>query len=167
MIIFQILAGILLIPLAIVALIIFNLYLINWIYLLFILIFAAIFSGLCGLVFYSFNVAVWVFTVFTILYTIQMIYLVVKLPAKDNEGSYPLIRGRIWSREDKLFIAFLFPLSFLKIIKLMPTSISKKIAKQTRLGIAVPELIELIFKSCRGTYVNIKTEDADIFFEIK
>lgn len=167
MIIFQIIAGLLLIPLTALLFILFNLYLINRIYLLFISFFFFIYAALCGLVFLNFSIAAWVFMILVILYVIRMSYLATKLRAKNKGKNYPLVRGKISSREDKFHVIFLFPLSFLKIFKLMPNFISREIIRKTRLDIELSELVDLILDCCIGTQVDIASNDGNLFFEIK
>ncbi len=163
MIILQIIAGIFLVPFTALIIILFNLYLIHWTYLLFILFLALLYSALWGLVFFTSGAAVWAFMILAILYIIRMRRLAARMHAKNNDKNYPLICGKISSKKDKVKVTFLFPLSFLKVLKLLPSIISKK----TVLSIEMHKLVDLIAIYSKGTLIDVTSDEVDVYIEVK
>lgn len=167
MILFQIIAGILLIFLSALILILFNIYLIHWIYLLIVAAVAFIYSILWSVVFQDVSTTAWVFITLAILYMIRMHHLVSRLHGKVNGKNYPLVRGKIRSKKFKFYIVFLFPLSFLNILKLLPRFIIKELSRNTGLNIDIPKIISLILDYSIGTRIELRNNEADIYFEIQ
>ncbi|EKD71301.1 MAG: hypothetical protein ACD_46C00220G0005 [uncultured bacterium] len=159
MIIFQLFVVILLLPLTLLMLVFFNLYLLHWGSLLLISMFFLIYSVFWGLLFFNTSVIVFVFVSLAILYFIRMRYL-------TAEKNYPHVRGDIKIKKYKFHIAFLFPLSFLKIFNLVP-GLSKKIAKKTGYDIDMPNLMDFIMSHCAGTRIDITNNETEIQFEIQ
>ena len=167
MIIFQILAGILLLPLTILMLILFHVYLVNWIYLIFIALFVLIYAALCSLLFHSFSAGLAVFIILTCFYLLRMAYLAYWFHAKVHSKNYPALRGRIKSKNYFLRAIFFFPLSFLVIFKLLPNAINQELTKQIGHEIDLAQLIDLILENCMGTRIEVNCEQLEIYFDIQ
>lgn len=103
MIILQILAFLLLIPFSILVLIFFNLYVLNWNFLMIVALIGFIFSGFCGLLFLSMKVVVWTFVILAIFYVGRMKYIATKYFAK-NENYYKSTRKEHKMSEEKKLI---------------------------------------------------------------
>lgn len=162
MIIFQILGFILLIPLTALMLLIFNVYTTQKIYLGAITIFGILYSALCGFVLQNFNVIFWVCSILTLLYIIRMRKITTQVHAKKT--GYSFVRGAI--RIPYFDMDFIFPLSFLKVLKWVPNVISKKISKKIGSEIIFFNLVDLFLSSCIGTQIDVKSDVAEIYFEI-
>lgn len=166
MIILQILAGILLVPFTAVLLILFNVYLKHWIYILCITCVALFYSLLCSLLFLHTSTIAWVFMLLTILYVIRMSYLDYHIQTQTNDNKHPLLRGKI-KIKNGLSMTLYFPLSFLSIFKLLPKSVSQKLTRQTKLNIEIPALINLIQEHSKGTRLEVITNETMVYFEIQ
>lgn len=166
MIFFQIIASILLVPLTLLMLLLFNVYLMHRVCLLFILLFGLIYSYLWCLVFLNPKATLWVLMVLTIFYIIRMIFLTYKVRSKNNSNT-PFVRANIKSKKDKFHIIFLFPLSFLNIFKLLPRFIRREITIKTRQNIEINEFMELILACSIGTRIEVVDDENDIYFEIQ
>lgn len=171
MILLQILAGIVLLPLTILMLLIFNLCLIQRIYLFFVASYVLVYASLFGFVFYDVGVAGWVFGLMSAFYVIRMCLLTRRLSnEKDrrNPRKYPVIQGNIniKSKKQKCRASFLFPLSFLGILKWLPKAASQELKKKTRLDMDISQLVDCIMIYSLGTHVEVISEDADIYLEI-
>lgn len=166
MIILQIIAMLLLVPLTLLTLLIFNVYVTHWLYQLFAVFFMMIYSLLWGLVFLHFNVAVGIFMLMLMVYIIRMSCLARRLYSKKMM-KYPAVRGRIKSRENKLRMTFLVPLSFLKIIKLLPDALNRELSRKTGLDIELSQLVDKILEHSKGTLIDIKSGNEEVYIEIK
>ena len=119
-----------------------------------------------GLMFSSLHVAICVFLALVIFYALRMYYLSLTLKTTNTRKNYPVLRANIRIKHKFHFILF-FPLSFLKVIKLIPDALAKKIMSQARLKMGLSELVDLVIDSCKGTCIDITNDEADLFFEIK
>jgi len=151
---------------SVLLLILFNLYLNNWIYLSFITAFILIYTALFSFAFLSTKGTILFFTILVALYVIRMKLLATRY-TKDNYSNYPVIKGKFRGKKFKFHTTFIFPLSFLKIIKLMPKKFNREISKEIGLDIEFSKLIGLILEHSKGTKVDITNEKADLYFEIK
>lgn len=167
MILFQILALILLVPLTVAMLIIFNVYLLQWFYLLLIVCFALLYSFLCGLVFFHFNTAVCVFMILVVLYIARMSYLSYTIKDDNQDNRYPSLRGKIKAKICPFLLVFVFPLSFLRVFKLLPDAVNRKFRKKIGMDITMSAFVDLIVNSGRGMCVEIARDGTEIFLEIK
>jgi hypothetical protein len=162
MILLQILAFLLLIPMTLGLLLVFNIFLLNWTGISIILFFGVMYSLLFGLLFLSWNAAIIIFILLAIGY-----FLRIKSLSKKIHRIHPVIRFILKDKKEKIKLDLMMQLSFLKILKLMPNSASIQLSEQLNLHIQIPELIELFLKGASGTRVDIVTDDVILFFEIQ
>jgi hypothetical protein len=167
MIVLQILAGLLLVPLTALMLIIFNVYATNWVCFLIISFFNVIYACLCGLLFLHSCVIAWVFILLSLLYIMKMSRIPCKFFSNRNSKKYPSVRAKIKSKYCKLHITFLFPLAFLKIIKLLPNKVSRELSRKTGMDINIHDLVDVVLDASIGTRIDIQADDVEIYFEIQ
>ena len=147
-------------------LILFNLYLKNWIYLSLITVFILIYTALFSFAFLSTKGAIIFLLILISLYIIRMKSLAARY-VKDNDSNYPVIKGKFRGKHFKFRTTFFFPLAFLKILKLIPKSINREISKEIGLGIELSKLIDLILEHSKGTKIDITNEELELYFEIQ
>lgn len=162
--IFCALVAIAFIPILLIA---FNLYVLNWLYLLAAGAFILIYSGLIGFVFFNFTVSIFSFLFISTLYVIRMIHLNKKINLKKKGVSYPIVQGMFKSKEDKIHLGFIFPLSFLNILKKLPKCLNEEINKQMKLDVPFPTLIAQLQESSIGTKIEVTSTDASLYFVIE
>lgn len=163
MIILQIIATLFLIPFTMLLLVLFNIYVINWLYFALMTIVGIIYASVFGLLFNSVIAGVCIFIILTMLYVNRMRYLAEQCNQVKNKD-LTLIRACIKCIGIKLIL--LFPLSFLKILKRFPACWSKKLLMKTGLNIEFSSLIDLILNRSKGTQIEIHSHNVHLNFEI-
>lgn len=161
MIFLQLLAGIGLIPLTVLLMLMFNVYLFNWAYLSFVVVSFLIYAILWGFAFVGFGMAIILFLALLIFYSFRMRRL------SRIRCAFMALRGSIKSKYLRHRTTFIIPLSILNILKWLPKSASQELSRKTGLDYDIPHLVDRIVISSIGTYVEIIDKDVTIFFEIK
>lgn len=161
------LAGILLLPFSVLMLIVFNVYLRNWIYLAGVTVLALIYSLLFGMAFNSLLAVISVFVLLAVIYVVRMRYLARQFQSKYHNKSYRALKGRIKSKNFNWRAELYFPLQFLHLLRLLPHSVSQKLMEKTNLDIGIPELVDRVLFYSLSTQIEVVTEDVDMFFEVK
>jgi len=167
MIVLQLLAIILLIPLTILMLVIFNVCCTYLGYLLFVSLYMILYALTCALVFMNVNAAIWCGMSLFILYFFRMTVLVYQLNINKKENHYPVLRARFKTNIFNLYAILLFPFSFLSIVKILPDSITKKLSIKTGLNMHLSEWVSLVLDSSRGTLIEISHEDTYTYISIE
>lgn len=167
MIIFQILAGMALIPLTVIALIMFNLYVHHKGYILAIILFWFMYAGLCSVLFKNYHVALWSMAIFILMHTARIIYLVTRIKIK-KVIKHPLIYGyiRIKDGKNNIYAVFHFSLSFLRIIKRIPGIAHQRVGQ----NLEIQKLVDLILDKSAGTRLDIIHKNmhacVEVFLEV-
>ncbi|HMA99344.1 MAG TPA: hypothetical protein VKS21_00015 [Spirochaetota bacterium] len=167
MIILQILAAIMLLPLTLVALLLLNLYVRHFLYLLAVTLYGILYASLAGLVFMSINAGCWTMIILTVLYIIRINYIARRIRHKPEPASYPVVRGDIHFRQSGLRVIFYLAIVFIRAARYTPDFISCRMQRRAGLDMEIPQLIELILNAAIGTSVKVDSKEADIFFEIQ
>lgn len=165
--ILQFLSFLILLPLSVLMLVLFNIYTNHAVYFLLVTVFAALYAALWGLVFMSVIPIYVVFSAWLVLYVMRMSKLKKKYKFENRIFSTPILLGEIKLNPIKLKIKFIFPLSFFKFFKLLPKSASIKISHKLGVVIQIPKLIDEILLNSSGTHVGICTEQADVQLTIQ
>jgi hypothetical protein len=61
----------------------------------------------------------------------------------------------------------LIPLSCLSRLKLLPAAVSRKLLKQRGIKLELPQLIDFVINHSRNAKIEIMTDEAQIYLEIK
>jgi len=167
MLFLQFIAAIVLIPLGLLMVVIFNVYLTNWIYLACITVFAAIFSLVFGLAFASMATAICIFFLMIIFYVLRMRYLAQQFYSKYNNKSYRALKGKIKSKNFNWRAELYFPLQFLHLLRLLPQSMSQRLMEKTNINIEIPELVDRVLFYSLGTQIEIVNDKIDLYLEVQ
>lgn len=167
MIILQLLALVTLIPLTVLMLVVFNIYLNHWVYLLFISLFGLGYATLCGFVFLSSNLGCGIFMVLAIFYLHRMRHLGKRLKARTKKEAYLAIRGSLNSKKHRLNLHFHFPLSCLNIFKWLPKRLNTAISEDLGLGIEITNLVDQLIGQSRGTLIEVNNEETSLVLEVQ
>jgi|GEM_PF-4358959 hypothetical protein len=165
MILLQMLAVIMLVPFTLVMVILFNIYLLHWLYLSFITLAGFLYASLFAFTLNT-NISI-TFLILVMLYAIRMNYLVYRLCAKSADNPYPVLYGNIASQRYKLHFAFYFPLTFFNLIKLLPDSVCREITQKNGLSFELADLLDLVLKQSTGTRIDINNNHTNISFVIQ
>lgn len=160
MIILQILAGLLLLPLTLLMFIAFNIYCTNGGYVLLLGVFLGIYALLWSTLFAHTTSTFSIFIFLFCLYVIRMMYLAYIMPLHN----YPFITGTIKSKYASYRTVFLIPLSFLNMLKWLPAYIQDAFYAHTKFRI--PDLINLIFAHSKKTKFQLTHKEIDVSIEI-
>lgn len=164
MIILQLFAALVLFPFSILMLIVFNIYLTNWLYLILVTIFGTIYASLFGLLFQSMTTGICFFIILTVLYIVRMIYFAANYRVRDSSTNLHLVRGSI--KCIGMNLVLLFPLTFLKILKIFPASWSKEIVNKAGLDLEISSIVDLILNCSKGARVEVNSGGVYLYFEI-
>lgn len=167
MILLQIIAAIALVPMTAALLFLFNFYLLHRVYLFFMACYFIVYALLFGFIIYSLNLAWLGLGLISLLYGVRLWSLMHRLSDKKRRRSanYPVIQGKINAQGYRA--AFLFPLSFMRILKFLPFAAIEEFMKKTGLDMTIPQLVDFIMIHSLGTHIEIISEGVDIYIEIK
>jgi hypothetical protein len=167
LIILQILAGIVLIPLTLALLLAFNFYIRHWIWQLGVIGFFLLYACIIALVFLNAAVAIGAVAIIIATYCLRMRYMAFRIKKKEVGRPYPIVKGDIIFHHVKFRTELAFPISFLNIARLTPGVVNRKLSKRSGLEINLGKLIPLILRKGKGTEVSVSTQQADIYFEFQ
>ncbi len=165
MIIVNLMAALLLIPLTVILIITFNVYSKHWMFLSALAIFVFLYTTLFGVLFGS-AAAVLLFMLIAILYVIRIKSLARHLQTRRGVNDYPLLRGAIHCKHMRLHMVLYFPLSFLRLCRFLPSAADKELKKKFGIQVGISELLELIARQSAGAHMEIKHEAFEVNFEI-
>lgn len=164
MILLDIAAAVLLIPLTLFMMILFNVYVQHWLYWAGITLFGWFYA-----VYFAWIVnanSTGVFILLIILYVIRMKYLAYQLHTRSDH--YPVLQGQFKNRNIRLHMGFYFPLAFLNLLKLLPTRIiNRELTRQLGSEIEITHLIDLVLDHSKGARIEINHEQIDFCIEIQ